>query len=138
MLRAALYARFSSENQREESILAQFRDSTEYCKKHDYLKDDGFVNTIADIKESSLSNPKDVYNNLLSNMTKNLSIEKELKVVNSGLNEITNTIKNKMIELQENARESVENLREGLDHDSYDDRNLSDNIKRDQDGFEMA
>ena len=32
MLRAALYARFSSENQREESILAQFRDSTEYCK----------------------------------------------------------------------------------------------------------
>lgn len=29
MLRAALYARFSSENQREESILAQFRDSTE-------------------------------------------------------------------------------------------------------------
>ena len=36
MLRAALYARFSSENQREESILAQFRDSTEYCKKHNY------------------------------------------------------------------------------------------------------
>ena len=43
-----------------------------------------------------------------------------------------------MIELQENARESVENLREGLDHDSYDDRNIADNIKRDQDGFEMA
>lgn len=111
---------------------------TEYCKKHNYLKEDGFVNTIADIKESSLSNTKDVYNNLLSNMTKNLSIEKELKIVNSGLNEITNTIKNKMIELQENARESVENLREGLDHDSYDDRNIADNIKRDQDGFEMA
>lgn len=36
MLRAALYARFSSENQREESIIAQFRDSSDYCKRHDY------------------------------------------------------------------------------------------------------
>lgn len=37
MIRAALYARFSSDNQREESITAQFRDGEEYCRKHGYV-----------------------------------------------------------------------------------------------------
>ncbi len=37
MIRAALYARFSSNNQREESITAQFRDSIAYCKKKGYI-----------------------------------------------------------------------------------------------------
>ncbi len=35
-IRAALYARFSSDNQREESIMAQFRDGEAYCRRHEY------------------------------------------------------------------------------------------------------
>lgn len=35
-VRAALYARFSSDNQREESIMAQFRDGEEYCRRHKF------------------------------------------------------------------------------------------------------
>lgn len=111
---------------------------TKYCEKQNYLKDDGFVNTIADIKETSLNNPKDVYNSLVSNMTKNISIANELKDVNNDLGNVSNEIKEKLIEIEEKARESVEKLRKGLDHDSYDDRNIADNIKRNQEGFEMA
>lgn len=37
MIRAALYARFSSDNQREESITAQFRDGEDYCQKLGYI-----------------------------------------------------------------------------------------------------
>jgi len=36
MIRAAIYARYSSDNQREESIMAQVRAAKEYCKKKDY------------------------------------------------------------------------------------------------------
>lgn len=50
MQRAALYARYSSDNQREESIDAQLRASREYCKKkkycitHEYI-DEAFTAT---------------------------------------------------------------------------------------------
>ena len=37
MLRAALYARYSSDNQRYESITAQLRASREYCKRRGYV-----------------------------------------------------------------------------------------------------
>ena len=37
MLRAALYARYSSDNQRYESITAQLRASREYCKQRGYI-----------------------------------------------------------------------------------------------------
>ncbi len=36
-IRAAIYARYSSDNQREESITAQLRAIHEYCKKHGYI-----------------------------------------------------------------------------------------------------
>ena len=35
-MKAAIYARYSSDNQREESITAQLRAAHEYCKKNDY------------------------------------------------------------------------------------------------------
>ena len=35
--RVALYARFSSDNQRSESIDAQIRAMTTYCKQHNFL-----------------------------------------------------------------------------------------------------
>ena len=61
-MRAALYARFSSDNQREESILAQFRDSTEYCKKKDYK----VVATYADeAKSGTTIVGRDEYNRML-------------------------------------------------------------------------
>ena len=37
MIRAAVYARYSSDNQREESITAQIRAAQEYCQKKTYL-----------------------------------------------------------------------------------------------------
>ena len=47
---AALYARYSSDNQREESITAQFRYGRNYCQKHDLdiykeYKDEAFTGT---------------------------------------------------------------------------------------------
>ena len=36
-MKAAIYARYSSDNQREESITAQLRAAHEYCKKNDYI-----------------------------------------------------------------------------------------------------
>lgn len=35
-MKVAIYARFSSDNQREESITAQLRAASDYCKKHGY------------------------------------------------------------------------------------------------------
>jgi len=35
--KVAIYARYSSDNQREESIESQIRICEEYCKKHGYL-----------------------------------------------------------------------------------------------------
>lgn len=45
LIKAAIYARYSSDNQREESIIAQIRACTEYCQKRGYT----IVKTYADI-----------------------------------------------------------------------------------------
>jgi site-specific DNA recombinase len=37
MIRAAAYPRYSSDNQREESITAQLRAIEDYCKKKEYV-----------------------------------------------------------------------------------------------------
>ena len=34
-MKAVIYARYSSDNQREESIEGQIRECTDYCKKND-------------------------------------------------------------------------------------------------------
>ena len=47
--RVALYARFSSDNQRSESIDAQIRAMKAYCKQHNYV----IVNTYIDEARSA-------------------------------------------------------------------------------------
>ena len=47
--KAVLYARFSSDNQRSESIDAQIRAMKEYCKKNSYV----IVNTYIDEAKSA-------------------------------------------------------------------------------------
>ena len=62
MIRAALYGRFSSDNQREESITAQFRDGREYCRKKGYT----IVKTYADeAKSGTTTSGRDEYNRML-------------------------------------------------------------------------
>lgn len=62
MKRAALYARFSSENQREESIMAQFRDGREYCRNKGYV----IVKEYADeAKSGTTTVGRDQYNQML-------------------------------------------------------------------------
>ena len=36
-MKAVIYARYSSDNQREESIEGQLRECTAYCKKNDII-----------------------------------------------------------------------------------------------------
>ncbi len=63
MVRAVLYGRFSSENQREESIMAQFRDGRAYCQKKGYT----IVNTYADeAKSGTTTVGRDAYNRMLA------------------------------------------------------------------------
>lgn len=62
MIRAALYGRFSSDNQREESIMAQFRDGKAYCKRKGYT----IVKTYADEARSGTTTVgRDEYNRML-------------------------------------------------------------------------
>jgi site-specific DNA recombinase len=69
MTRAALYARFSSDNQREESIIAQFRDSTAYCKKKGYI----IVRKYADeAKSGTTTAGRDQYLQMLADAKKGL------------------------------------------------------------------
>ena len=69
MLRAALYGRFSSDNQREESIMAQFRDSEEYCKKKNYC----IVARYADeAKSGTTTVGRDRYNQMLDDARRGL------------------------------------------------------------------
>lgn len=68
MVRAVLYGRFSSENQREESIMAQFRDGREYCKKKGYT----IVKTYADeAKSGTTTVGRDQYNQMLADAADN-------------------------------------------------------------------
>jgi site-specific DNA recombinase len=50
-LKAVIYARFSSDNQREESITAQVRACTQYCKRNGYI----IVKTYTDEARSALT-----------------------------------------------------------------------------------
>ncbi len=69
MVRAVLYGRFSSENQREESIMAQFRDGRAYCQKKGYT----IVNTYADeAKSGTTTVGRDAYNRMLADAADNL------------------------------------------------------------------
>ena len=62
LIRAALYGRFSSDNQREESIMAQFRDGKAYCKRKGYT----IVKTYADEARSGTTTVgRDEYNRML-------------------------------------------------------------------------
>lgn len=62
MIRAALYGRFSSDNQREESITAQFRDGREYCQRKGYI----IVKTYADeAKSGTTVTGRDEYNQMI-------------------------------------------------------------------------
>lgn len=69
MTRAVLYGRFSSENQREKSIMAQFRDGRAYCQKKGYT----IVKTYADeAKSGTTTVGRDEYNRMLVDATDNL------------------------------------------------------------------
>lgn len=69
MVRAVLYGRFSSENQREESIMAQFRDGRAYCQKKGYT----IVKTYADeAKSGTTTVGRDEYNRMLADAADNL------------------------------------------------------------------
>lgn len=69
MQRAVIYARYSSDNQREESIDAQVRACREYCKRKGY-----FVTHI--YKDESKSGTKlagrDAYKQMLADVKENL------------------------------------------------------------------
>jgi len=61
MLRAVIYARFSSDNQREESITAQVRACTEYCKQKGYV----IVKTYTDEARSALTDDRPQFQQMI-------------------------------------------------------------------------
>lgn len=61
-LRAAAYTRYSSDNQREESIDAQIRAITEYCQRKGYL----LVNNYADEAKSATSDQRPNFQRMIS------------------------------------------------------------------------
>jgi site-specific DNA recombinase len=60
-LRAVIYARYSSDNQREESIKAQVRASTEYCKRKGYM----LVKTYTDEARSALTDDRPQFQQMI-------------------------------------------------------------------------
>jgi Site-specific recombinases, DNA invertase Pin homologs len=62
MIKAAIYARYSSDNQREESITAQVRACTEYCQKKGYA----IVKTYADEARSALTDNRPEFQQMVS------------------------------------------------------------------------
>lgn len=64
-----MYGRFSSENQREESIMAQFRDGRAYCQRKGYT----IVKTYADeAKSGTTTVGRDAYNQMLADAADDL------------------------------------------------------------------
>ena len=61
IVRAAIYARYSSDNQREESITAQVRACTEYCTAHDY----SVVLTYVDEARSALTDDRPEFQRMI-------------------------------------------------------------------------
>lgn len=66
--RVALYARFSSNNQREESIDAQVRAMTEYCKRNHYQ----IVSTYVDSAKSATSDNRPEFLNMIADSDKRI------------------------------------------------------------------
>ena len=60
--RVALYARFSSDNQRSESIDAQVRAMEAYCKQHSYV----IVNTYVDEAKSATTDRRPAFQQMIS------------------------------------------------------------------------
>jgi site-specific DNA recombinase len=61
VMRAAIYARYSSDNQREESITAQVRACTEYCRKKGYV----VIKTYTDEARSALTDDRPQFQNMV-------------------------------------------------------------------------
>ncbi|MGB9903485.1 MAG: recombinase family protein [Desulfotomaculales bacterium] len=62
MIKAAIYARYSSDNQREESITAQVRACTEYCQKKGYV----IVKTYADEARSGRTDDRPQFQQMIA------------------------------------------------------------------------
>ena len=60
--KVALYARFSSDNQRTESIDAQIRAMTTYCKQHNFL----IVDTYIDEAKSATTDKRPSFQKMIS------------------------------------------------------------------------
>ena len=60
--KAALYARFSSDNQRTESIDAQMRAMKAYCKQHNFL----IVKTYIDEAKSATTDRRPAFQEMVS------------------------------------------------------------------------
>ena len=60
--RVALYARFSSDNQRSESIDAQIRAMKAYCKQHNYV----IVNTYIDEARSAMTDKRPSFQQMIA------------------------------------------------------------------------
>ena len=65
MKKAIAYARFSSDNQREESIDAQLRAIKNYCDEHDFV----LLATYADKAISGTSDKRPEFQNMISAAT---------------------------------------------------------------------
>lgn len=63
-IRAALYARFSSHNQREESIDAQIRAMTKYCADNNFT----IVKTYADSAQTGTNCKRDEFSKMMSDV----------------------------------------------------------------------
>ena len=67
-MKAVIYARYSSDNQREESITAQVRACTEYCQKKGYA----IVRTYTDEARSALTDDRPQFQQMVSDAKTNL------------------------------------------------------------------
>ena len=73
MLRAVIYARFSSDNQREESIDAQVRICTEYCKHRGYLLNNVYAD---EAKSGRFVTKREAYNQMMAD-----AIERKFDII---------------------------------------------------------
>ena len=64
--KVALYARFSSDNQRSESIDAQIRAMQAYCKQHNFV----IVNTYIDEAKSATTDRRPAFQQMISDSQK--------------------------------------------------------------------
>ena len=67
-MKAVIYARYSSDNQREESIEGQLRECTDYCKKNDIT----ILRTYIDRAMSAKTDHRPDFQRMLKHSTKGL------------------------------------------------------------------